>query len=123
MPDNILAEMPRFRRVGRNRYFAEIDGRKIGVVLATQNPTYDDLALNKSDLDRVVAAKRDGKLDDALVVAARIDHRGAQTFFDQIDGELLQEKLASELPRDGKFGEFYVLPPTIGFPARDDEPF
>jgi hypothetical protein len=121
MPD-VLSEMSRFSRVGRNRYFAEIDGRKIGVVLATQSPTYDEFAVNKSDLDRVVAAKRDGRLADAVVVAARID-RGAQTFLDQIDGEVLQAKLASEPTRDGKFGAFYVLLPRIGFPARDDEPF
>ncbi len=115
----------RFQRIGRNRYWAEVDGRKIGVVLATKNARYDDHALNKADLDRVLAAKREGRLDDAFVVAAKTNGSGIPIFSDQIDAETLASKLAGELPMVGRFGEFFVIPAGLGFPARasEHEPF
>jgi hypothetical protein len=77
-----------------------------------------------SELARLEVAdfKRDGRLDDAFVVAAKMNH-GSYSFYDQIDAELLQERLAGETPRDGRFGEFFILPPGIGFGSDEDEIF
>ena len=120
---NISEEMAPLERIGRNRYFGEIDGKKIGVALATKNPAFDEAAVNKSDLDRVITAKRDGRLDEAKVVAAKMNGGGVPTFYDQIDAELLQEKLAGVPPRSGRYGEFYTIPSSVGFPDDESEPF
>jgi hypothetical protein len=121
---DILKDMSRLERIGRNRYFGVIDGKKIGAVLATKNPSFDDPAINKSDLDRVVGAKHDGRLDVAKVVAAKTNGNGGLIFYDSIDAEVLQKQLWGLIPRVGRFGDFFTIPAGVGFPARDEsEPF
>jgi hypothetical protein len=108
----------RFRRCGRYRYVGEIDGKKIGVVLATKSPSYFDYALNKPDLDRVIAGKRAGRLDEAIVVKAKIGV-GIPQYHDQIDAEQQATELVNVMPRSGAYGEFFVLPDLAG----EDEAF
>ncbi|WP_377828840.1 hypothetical protein ACFKHW_38075 [Bradyrhizobium lupini] len=110
----------RFQRHGRYRYSATIDGEKIGVVLATKSQGYNNFALNKADLDRVVTATGDGRLDAGFVVAATVNG-DSMNFIDQISADVLADPLRGEQPRTGKFGEFYLIPERIAFPA--DEPF
>jgi len=64
---------PGWQRVGRYLYFKEIDGQKVGVVLATMSPRWDDFALNKGEYERVLNGKREGRLDQTYMVAAKID--------------------------------------------------
>ena len=110
-----------FSQHGRYRYSATIDGVKIGVVLATKSQNYNNFALNKADLDRVIAGVSDGRLDAGYVVAATVNVTGSMEFVDQISADILADQLKGETPRTGKFGEFYLIPPHIAFPA--DEPF
>ena len=112
----------RFTRHGRFRYSATIDGTKIGVVLATKNQGFDNFAINKADLDRLIAATGDGRLDAAFVVAAKVNG-SSMDFVDQIAAAVLADQLRSETPRVGRYGEFYLLPSRLAFPAPADEPF
>ena len=110
-------------RISRYRYFGEIDGAKIGVVLATKNQRFDNWALNKPDFDRVIAGKRDGRINEAYVVAAKVNGVGIPLYCDQIEAEELLRKLANEVPRVGSFGEFYVITLTVWAPSCVDDPF
>jgi hypothetical protein len=119
-----MFEDGQYKRYGLRKYLSEIDGKKIGVVLATKNAGYDTCALNKKEFDDALRGKREGRIDEAYVVAANVSVGGV-LYWDQIDAEQLEAKLANEVPRIGRFGEFFVLPPGIGFPAltNNDEPF
>jgi hypothetical protein len=105
------------------RYFATIDGKKIGVVLATKSQGFENFALNKADLDRVTAATSDGRLDAGFVVAATVNASGSMEFVDQIFADVLADQLREETPRVGRYGEFYLIPSRIAFPVSADEPF
>jgi hypothetical protein len=113
----------RFRRLGRFLRFGKIDDVKIGVVLATKNPRFDNWTLNKPDNDRLIAGIREGKIDEAWVVAAKVNGTSMPVYCDQIEAEELHRRLANEEPRIGVFGEFYVIPPHVWSPNCDDEPF
>jgi hypothetical protein len=113
----------RIRRISRYRHYGEIDGVKIAVVLATKNPSFDNWALNKPDFDRGISGKRDGRVDEAYVVAAKVNGVGVPKYCDQIEAEELLLKLANEEPRIGRYGEFYVIGSHVWSPSCDDEPF
>jgi hypothetical protein len=113
----------RFEQFGKNKFFRELDGHRIGVVLATRTNNFDGHALNKHDLDRLIAAKREGKIDAAIVVAAKINGgRTAPVYRGETDAEELAAKLTNDLLIPGKYGEFYALPPGLAFPdyEKDD---
>ena len=116
----------RFREFGRYRLFGEIDGRKVGVVLATRSPRFDNYALNKADFERLIAGRRDGKIDCAFVVFAKVNGNAARVYCEHIDAAEMSEKLKGVSLRNGEFGAFYVLPvnfTSAGFTNSDDEPF
>ena len=95
MTDTILMNIfddPRWRHIGRRLLHAEIDGKKRGAVLATWNQQFGNYALNRGEMERLVEAKRGGKLDEAHVVATiknrtyRFEYRGA------VDAETLNAR-------------------------------
>ena len=99
--------------------FGEIDGKKIGVVLATMNnPSFNTYALNVGELNRLRAGKNDGKIDEAAIIAVEVDG-GARTYRGEMMLDEATLKLNAISPRNGRFGEFYSLP--VGFFG--DEPF
>jgi len=116
----------RFRKFGRF-LFGEIDGVKLGAALATYSPGFGNYALNKADLDRLLAGKAAGKVDRAFVVAARKgSNGGAYEYGGQFDAEEVHAKLKDERPESGKYGDFYVLPPGFATTGNVDfryEPF
>ena len=59
---------------GRYLYLIEDDGAKIGIVVATLNPSFFEHALNKAAMERVLASLRNGKIDEGYVVFARVDN-------------------------------------------------
>jgi hypothetical protein len=127
---SVLAGMftdPRFREFRPYRWYGEIDGIKVGVVAATRKAGFDTHALNKSDLELLIAAKREGKVDQAFVVAANIDGFNNLAFVDFADAENLFATLLQRLrPRIGARGEFWILTPTMiatGSTDPNDEPF
>lgn len=103
----------RWRMVGRYKFIGEVDGVRAAVVLATRSPGYDTYALNKGDFDRLLAGKRGGKVDAAYVVITEINALGARTYRGDMEAERLGEMLKGVPPRDGRFGAFYTLPPSI----------
>ena len=86
-----------------------IDGRRIGILLATKNGNYDTYALNKAELESLLAAKAAGRVDEAYVVA--IEQVGALSweYFDEIEAEQLKKSLKEVPPRTGRYGDFYTL--------------
>jgi hypothetical protein len=118
---------PRFRPLSQWRWYGEVEGRKVGVALATRNFGYDTFALNKDDTDRLLAAKRD-KVDEAFVVAAHTDKLYNHTYAGFRDAEVLHETvLKHQRPKKGSHGEFWVL--TLALitggvvDPRDEEPW
>jgi hypothetical protein len=113
---------PRFAEIRRNCLYGVIDGVKIGVVIATRNPDYNNNALNRPELERLLAAKRNGKIDEAHVVAADVNGT-ERTYCGAMSAEEVQQKIDAFWlrPRAGRFGEFYTLP--LGFIPVEDTPF
>jgi hypothetical protein len=111
---------PRFRSVGAYRLVGEVDGVRVGVVLATMNANFPTFALNKGDLDRLVEAKRRGKLDVGFVVGARAEKSGERTY--QYQGSMAADEVVERLRdvtlREGRLGPFYPLPSSF-FPLDD----
>jgi hypothetical protein len=114
---------PNFKHFRRNCFWNE--AAKIGVVLATQNSKYPDFAMNEPDFTRLVAAKDDGRANEAWVVFVRDEdgghkrtYRGARPATELRD----QIKTMGLEPRDGQFGQFFVLPGVLR-PDSDDDPF
>jgi hypothetical protein len=98
-----------FTKYGPRKYLAEIDGRRIGVLLATKNSGFDTFALNKAEFDHLLAAKLAGRIDEAFVVAAKINGSTPPSYCGEIDAELLEGSLKRFTPRIGSLGDFYVL--------------
>lgn len=115
MTDTILTnifEDPRWRPIGRRLYSAEIDGRKIGGVLATYNKRYGNYALIRPEMeDRLMTAKREGKIDEAFVIAVMNNGTGRYEFRKAVDAEQLYARLLSKPAIEGSFGPFWALEP------------
>jgi hypothetical protein len=116
---------PRFRQLSGSRHlwFGEVDGMKIGVILATIRPPYTSFALNEDEMERLLAGKQAGKIDRAAVVAARNDitNSGGWEYLGHADAEKVREKLRGVRPRSSDYGNFWVLP--SGIIEVEDEPF
>jgi hypothetical protein len=112
----------RFREVRWNCWFGVADGVKVGAVIATRNPEYNNHALNRPEFENLLAAKRDGKVDEAHVVAAKVNGT-ERTYCGSMPAEEAQQKIEAlwVRPRPGRHGDFYALP--IGFIPDDDMPF
>ena len=116
---------PRFRPLRQWRWYGVIDGIKVGIALATRTPGYATFALNNPDMERLLAAKRDGKIDAAFVVAAHTDRLNTHTYAGFRDAEVLHETVLQKLmPKKGAHGDFWVLTLdliTTGVDASIDE--
>lgn len=110
---NVLAGMftdPRFREFKKFCYVGNVEGAKIGVVLATKTPKYDNFALGKVSVERMIASKQSGKLTAAFVVAARVNADGVLIFVTSREAEeFYTTLLRKRQPRGSEYGEFWVL--------------
>jgi hypothetical protein len=105
---NIFGSDTECRRVALRLYFAEEESKRIGVVLATLTPPFDSFALNKAELERLLQAKREEKIDQAFVVAAKRNGAGLE-YCGAVEADELSTVLAKQSPITGRFGDFYVL--------------
>jgi hypothetical protein len=112
----------RFVEVRRNCLQGVVDGVKVGVVLATMTPPYTTFALNKPDFERLIGSKHAGKVDRAFVVAARGSGPTSRTYCSWREAEELSAQLREYgvTSREGRYGEFYTLPPTFFPPDEND---
>jgi hypothetical protein len=94
----------RFKQFKKFRWYGEVDGMRIGVVIANKSAQYTSYALNKADFDGLISAKQKGKLDLAFVVAVA---NGAYTTHH--NAEEYAGLLADLQPRSGQFGAFWTL--------------
>jgi hypothetical protein len=98
----------RFRQIRERIYYAEIDGRKTGVVLATMYPNRDSYALNCAEHEHVRGAKLAGKIDEALVVAVKINSFG--TLPEYQCGNFIEAMSTIGLRKiAGRHGDFWLL--------------
>jgi len=112
MTDTILTnifEDVRWRQIGQRLYFAEIDGRKIGGVLATYNGRFGNYALNCLELERLRTAKREGKIDEAFVIAVKSNGTGRHEFRRAVNAEELYARVHERPVINGSFGPFLAL--------------
>jgi hypothetical protein len=105
---------------GLYRWVGTIDGVKIGIVLATRNPSFRTHALNRGDTESLLAAKRDGKVHEAWIVAATFAGNGGYTYVDAFEAAELHDKLVNQPARVGRNGPFWVLDDTIVVVDLDD---
>jgi len=114
---------PRFTEFRRNCFRGEVNGQKIGAVLATQNPTYTNFALNDGDFTRLLEAGDAGRVDEPWVVFARVNGAN-RTFRSATRARELREEIQRYglEARPGRFGPFIVLPAGLA-PPDDDAPF
>jgi hypothetical protein len=105
---------PRFREGRIWCWHACVEGTKIGIVLATQKLPFTGVLVNKPELDRLLAAKRAGKIDHAMVVAASVTSSGigARTYryLEHREAEDLYAHVKLMTPRNGVYGAFWTLP-------------
>jgi hypothetical protein len=133
IPDNwrqVLAAMfddKRFKEIDSWLWFAEIDGKRVGVAVATRSSRFDTHALNQQSLDRLIEAKRSGKVDNTFIVAARIDALNNISFIAANDAEYLQTVLLQKMrTRTGRHGQFWTLTEHMiatGVADPNDTPF
>ena len=97
-----------WRRIRDRIYYAEIDGKKIGVVLATMSPNRNDYALNRAEYERVINGKREGKVDLAFVVAVRLSGFGKPPEYHSAN-HIEAVSLTGCRKIDGRWGEFFAL--------------
>jgi hypothetical protein len=113
---NIFTD-PRFNRVKNAIYGfrGEVDGNRIGAVIATKSQRFADSnnhVLNKLDLEKLMTALVENRLDVGFVVTAATDANGNLVFIDMMESrKLVAEILARREPMSGNLGEFYLIAP------------
>jgi hypothetical protein len=118
MTDTIanIFDDPSCHQIDTRLFFREVDvvdgGKRQGVVLATWNETYGNFALNCGEMERLLTGKRDGKLDEAYVVAAQKNSTGRYEHLSHVLAEELSARLSSKPTVTGKFGSFWSLKPS-----------
>jgi hypothetical protein len=99
----------RWQWFDRRHYFASYEDARIGAVLATWTPDYENFALNEDDMNRLLGAKRDGKIDRAFVVMAKFNGtrmeycslRDAERYYNEV--------LRHQPTKNGRYGRFWAL--------------
>jgi hypothetical protein len=123
---NLLAGVfsgPGFNEFRRYCFNGKANEKTIGVVLATQNSTYLNFALNEGDFTRLLEAEDGGRVDEAWVVFARVDVN-KRAFKSAIPARELRELIqrCGLEARPGRYGPFIVLPAGLA-PPDDNAPF
>jgi hypothetical protein len=106
--ETMCSELQQWRQCARHLYYREIDGKKYGVVFATIAPNRDRPALNKPELQRALAGKRKGTIDEGYVVFARINGIGYK-YLGASPAEIVAAKLEGRSAIAGRYGEFWTL--------------
>jgi hypothetical protein len=108
--EDIFTHPTKYKQHGLRMYSVENDSQITGIVLATRGYSFDTFALNKPEFDRLLAAKRDGRIADAIVVGA-VQKGGNNpfTYCGEMDAGQLETQLTGVEPRTGRFGAFYTL--------------
>jgi hypothetical protein len=100
---------PHSHQLSRSRWRIDIDGVRVGIVVAWRTVNYENHALPNEDMACLIAFKRDSKLDAAFVVAAKRSRYSAPVYVGYRDAEELHEELKCVPPRDGPFGPYWLL--------------
>jgi hypothetical protein len=119
---DVLAGMvtnPRFHRFKKFRWYGEVGSARVGAVVAHRGEAYANYALNREDVENLLAAKRGGKVDRAFVVAIALGSFVAYHDAEELYSALLEKLLC----RTGPFGEFWLLTEFMVANGNADEPF
>jgi hypothetical protein len=105
-------------------YFGTAENQMWGAVNSSkQPPQYPNFIVNQIDLEKVLSAKRLGKIDKAYVVLSlRID-LNSYTFLGCKKAEEIYEIVKDTTPRMGPSGLYYWLLPSSIIGGVDDDPF
>ena len=114
---------PGWRYVSKWLRHTEIEGKRIGVALATNTkPQFENFALNCGHFGRLRKGKSDGKVDLIYVVATKPNGPGQREYRGHAEADALYEKkLRHMTPINGAYGPFWSLEP--GDIDDEDAPF
>lgn len=96
-------------KTSRRRWHAEINGSRVGVVVAWRPADYENHALNIEDVDKLLELKRAASFDAAYVVLATTGENFASSYVGHRDAEELSEKLEAVHFRTGPHGDYWLL--------------
>ena len=102
----------RFSSKGHYVYEATIIGTKVGVIVGSKGPRFNNYALGKTGYYRVTGAKQKNIIDAACVVFADGDNAVGFTFVSAFDCLELQPRLEAIPTRTSAFGELWTLTPS-----------
>jgi hypothetical protein len=112
------------------RWQVAIDGVRAGIVIAWRPANYDNFALNKADLDRLLELRQDASFNAAFVVTATVSGSFDAGNFERVyighrDAEQLAEFLKSARLRQGPHGHYWLLQDGVSplEVTNDDIPF
>ena len=100
---------PGWRDISKWLCHREIQGKRIGVALATNTkPQFENFALNCGHFERLRKGKSDGKVDQIFVVATKQNGAGQREYRGYAEADALYEnKLPSPAPtaRSGRWSQ------------------
>jgi hypothetical protein len=99
----------RFYKTSRRRWQIEVNGARAGIVVAWRPADYENFALNKADLDRLLQLKQDASFAAAFVVLATVTGNFPSGYVGHRDAEELHEALKTVRFRTGPHGEYWLL--------------
>lgn len=102
---------PRFQksRTSRRRWQANINGTRVGIVVAWRPADYDNFALNKADIELLLKLKQEGTFDEVFVVLASADENFDSTYVGYCDAVEFYETLKSVPSRKGPHGNYWLI--------------
>jgi hypothetical protein len=105
---NIFTDF-RFRKTTRRRYQFPFNGIVAGIAVAWRPADYDNFALNKDNLDRLLELRRDGSFAAAFVVLASAGGTFDSAYIGHRNAEELYETLKTVPFRKGPHGDYWLL--------------
>ena len=108
---NMFADK-RFSPNGHYLWKANINDKRLGVVVGTKDARFANYALGKNGYNRVINGKEKNSIDLGIVVFADVDNAGVFHFVSAYDAVELQPRLEAVLTRTSDYGAFWVLTPS-----------
>jgi hypothetical protein len=98
-----------FHKSSRRRWQGQFNGARAGIVVAWRPADYDNYALNKADIERLLELRREATFDAAFVVLATVSGNYGSSYVGHRDAEEFYETLKVVRFRTGPHGDYWLL--------------